>query len=409
MVSDKKASKTKSTQSKSTQTRAIRTKPSQTKPTASKATKAKAPKAKAPKAKAAEPKPAQTNRATAKAARPKPAQTKPTTAEVTKAKSAAAKALKAKPPTAAQVAAAKATQAKPSAAKVIQAKPTAAKPTAGKAIQAKPIAGKLSSVAKAKATKAKPARAKAANGSRTPVGHVARPLPDVRAIGERLRAAIPKPESELAFDTPFGLLTATILAAQSTDKVVNQVMPTLLARYPSAHELALSEQADVEQLIVRTGFFRNKAKAIRAMAQKLVADHGGQVPRSIEQMIELPGVARKTANVVLGTAFGISAGFIVDTHVARVSLRLGLSEQTDPVRIEQDLCSLFWQTEWIDMAHRLTLHGRYTCLAKAPQCGECPLNELCASRVRPAEQAWQARAEAEHLRTDAGLRASRGY
>lgn len=289
----------------------------------------------------------------------------------------------------------------------------ATKPNAAKTKQAKPKQVKNATAQKANAKNSKSAKAKKPTkvkaNSAARKASSKRAVPDVQGIGERLRAAIPKPESELAFDSPFALLTATMLAAQSTDKIVNQVMPTLLARYPTARELAASDQAEVEQLILRTGFFRNKAKAIRGMAQKLVSDHEGQVPRTMEQLLELPGVARKTANVVLGTAFGIAEGFIVDTHVARVSQRLGLSGQTDPVRIEQDLCRLFDRSEWIDMAHRFTLHGRYTCLAKAPQCSACPLNELCPSRVSAPEQAWTARAEAENVRAHAGLRASRGY
>ncbi|MDB4990900.1 MAG: endonuclease [Myxococcaceae bacterium] len=233
--------------------------------------------------------------------------------------------------------------------------------------------------------------------------------PDPTLLAERLRLAIRKPECELSFNTPFELLTATILAAQSTDKMVNQVMPELLAHYPTAEALAQASQEDVERLVQRTGFFRNKAKAIRGMAQHLVAEHGGRVPRTIEQMVELPGVARKTANVVLGTAYGISSGFVVDTHVMRVAQRLGLSRQTDPVRIEHDLCALFPASAWVALGHRMVLHGRYTCLAKRPQCEDCPVNELCPSRQADVVDSWQERAEREDVRTSAGLLASRGH
>lgn len=226
-------------------------------------------------------------------------------------------------------------------------------------------------------------------------------------IAERLAAIAP--QLELAHRNPFELLIATMLAAQSTDRTVNQVMPNLLARFPDAHALAASEQSEVEQLVLRTGFFRNKAKAIRGAAQALVNAHDGEVPRTMEQLVALPGVARKTANVVLGTAYGISAGFIVDTHVMRVAQRLALTRQTDPVRIEEDLCAAFPREQWVDLAHRFTLHGRYTCLAKEPQCEVCPLNELCPSRLDEPVQPWPQRAHEEAARTHAGVQASRGY
>jgi endonuclease-3 len=232
--------------------------------------------------------------------------------------------------------------------------------------------------------------------------------PDLDALRARLTLAVETPACELAFKTPFELLTATILAAQSTDKTVNQVMPTLLLRFPGARELAASDQEEVETLVKRTGFFRNKAKAIRGMAQKLVAEHDGEVPRTIEQMVALPGVARKTANVVLGTAYGIGSGFVVDTHVTRVAQRLALSSQSDPVRIEQDLCRLFAQSEWVDMGHRLILHGRYTCLAQRPMCDQCPLNELCPSRQAEPVGSWEQRATNENVRVNAGVWVSRG-
>ncbi|MDB4991370.1 MAG: endonuclease [Myxococcaceae bacterium] len=273
-------------------------------------------------------------------------------------------------------------------------------------------AAKPRSKAVAAKAKTQPSAAQVAVKAKTKAKAKASKLPkpaDPKSIVERLLLAIRKPECELSFKTPFELLTATILAAQSTDKTVNQVMPVLLARYPTAEALAQSSQEDVEALVKRTGFFRNKAKAIRGMAQHLVAEHGGQVPRTIEEMVELPGVARKTANVVLGTAYGISSGFVVDTHVTRVAQRLALSRHTDPVRIEQDLCAIFPATEWVDTGHRLILHGRYTCLAKRPQCEDCPINELCPSRQALVVDSWQKRAEREDVRTNAGLLASRGH
>jgi endonuclease-3 len=201
-------------------------------------------------------------------------------------------------------------------------------------------------------------------------------------------------------------LVATILSAQSTDKTVNGVMPELLARYPTARALADAGQEEVEAIIKRTGFFRNKAKAIRGAAARMAEQHRGEVPRTLEQLVELPGVARKTANVVLGTAFRVASGVVVDTHVTRVAQRLGLTSESDPVHIEQDLCALFPQSSWIDLGHRFVLHGRYTCLARAPLCSECPLNELCPSRRVGADDAWEQRAQGEASRVAAGFSAS---
>ena len=235
--------------------------------------------------------------------------------------------------------------------------------------------------------------------------------PRVRAADERsidvvarLERAIPEPRCELAFENAFQLLIATILSAQSTDKAVNAVTPALFARYPTAGALAASDVDEVETLIKRTGFFRAKTKSIRETSQMLVDQFDGDVPRTLEQLVKLKGVARKTANVVLGTAYGIASGFVVDTHIARVSARLALTKQTDPVKIEHDLCARFPREQWVDMSHRVLLHGRYTCLAKAPMCEVCPLNELCPSKLSEAEGKWQARADAEAKRVDAGMR-----
>jgi endonuclease-3 len=232
---------------------------------------------------------------------------------------------------------------------------------------------------------------------------------DPQVLMERFARCIEDPQVELRHDSPFELLIATILAAQSTDRTVNQVLPTLLARYPDATALAAAEQEDVEKLVLRTGFFRNKAKAIRTTSQALVERHGGEVPSTMEELVALPGVARKTANVVLGSGFQIGAGFITDTHVMRVSQRLALTRHTDPVKIEQDLCKTFPQTAWIDLAHRFTLHGRYTCLAREPLCADCGLNELCPSWQSPPADAWTERAERGSERARAGVRLSRGH
>jgi len=227
-------------------------------------------------------------------------------------------------------------------------------------------------------------------------------------VAERLARAIPEATCELRFSSAFELLVATILSAQSTDKMVNAVMPELLRRFPDAAALAAAEQEEVEALVKRTGFFRNKAKSIRGAAQQLVAQHGGEVPKTLEQLIELPGVARKTANVVLGTAYRIASGVVVDTHVTRVAQRLGLSRHEDAPRIEQDLAATFAPESWIDVGHRLVLHGRYTCLARTPLCTSCPLNELCPSRQSAPEDSWEQRAQEEAGRVARGFTASAG-
>jgi endonuclease-3 len=221
---------------------------------------------------------------------------------------------------------------------------------------------------------AKKAVAKKGRGRRPPSPQK---LAHARDVERLLVEMIPHPKCELDFRTPFELLIATILSAQTTDKGVNKVTPVLFARYPDARALARAPQEAVEQIIKSTGFFRAKAKNIRATAQALVDRHGGDVPRTMEELIELPGVARKTANVVLGTAYGIPSGITVDTHATRVSKRLALTKHDDPVKIEQDLMALFPQPTWPDLGHRLVLHGRYTCLARAPRCLECKLVPVC--------------------------------
>lgn len=262
---------------------------------------------------------------------------------------------------------------------------------------AKAASAKAASGAKAASSAKTASSAKAASSA-----GAAKPA----ALMERLERAVPEATCELAFTSAFELLIATILSAQSTDKMVNSVMPTLLARYPTPHALAAADQDEVELLVKRTGFFRNKAKAIRGAAQQLVEHHGGEVPRTLEELVALPGVARKTANVVLGTAFGIPSGIVVDTHVTRVSERLGLTTSKDPVRIEQELCAKFPRDSWVELAHRLVLHGRYTCLARTPLCSQCPLNELCPSRQAEPTGSWQARAVSEAERVARGFAAS---
>ncbi len=217
---------------------------------------------------------------------------------------------------------------------------------------------------------------------------------------ERLAAAQPSPVCELDFRSPFELLVATILSAQSTDRMVNKVTPTLFARWPTPAALAGASQEDVEAVVQPTGFFRQKAKNIRETARLLVERHAGEVPPTVEALVGLPGVARKTANVVLGTAFRITSGVTVDTHVGRVSRRLGLTREEDPVKVEQALCALLPQPAWIDGGHRLVLHGRYLCTARKPDCARCPVNELCPSAETDAEGSWEARAAAERRLVD---------
>jgi endonuclease-3 len=198
-----------------------------------------------------------------------------------------------------------------------------------------------------------------------------------------LRQTYPDAHCELHHDGPFQLLVATILSAQCTDVRVNMVTPALFQKYPDAQSLAAAQQADVEDLIRSTGFFRSKAKNLIATAQALVAHHDGEVPRDLEALTHLPGVGRKTANVVLGNAYGIEAGIVVDTHVGRLSQRLGLTKQKDPVKIEKDLIKVIPQDTWTLWSHLLIWHGRRRCMARNPDCPHCELRPLCPSASRP--------------------------
>ncbi len=200
-----------------------------------------------------------------------------------------------------------------------------------------------------------------------------------RTIQERLVAEYPDAHCELDYRSPLQLLVATILSAQCTDKRVNMVTPALFKGFPTAKALAEASNAEIEELIKSTGFFRSKAKSIIGMARALVERHGGKVPTTMEELVVLPGVGRKTANVVLGNAFGINVGIVVDTHVARLSERLGLTRETDPVKIEQALIPLFSQESWTQLSHLLIWHGRRTCVARTPRCSECMLSDICPS------------------------------
>lgn len=184
-------------------------------------------------------------------------------------------------------------------------------------------------------------------------------------------------ECALIHDSPFQLLIATILSAQCTDERVNIVTRQLFAKYPTAADLAALPQPKLEKEIQSTGFFRNKAKNIKACCQALVDQYDGQVPRDLDALVELAGVGRKTANVVMGTAFGEPTGVVVDTHVGRITRRLGLTEQIDPVKVERDLMRQLPAKEWINFSHRLIHHGRRVCKARKPLCEQCSLNHLC--------------------------------
>ena len=196
---------------------------------------------------------------------------------------------------------------------------------------------------------------------------------------DRLLARYPDAHCALDFRDAFELLCATILSAQCTDKRVNMVTPSLFARYSNANALAAARPEDVEEIIKSTGFFRSKAKSLVGMASALVERHGGEVPADMDALVLLPGVGRKTANVILGNAFGRNDGIVVDTHVTRLGNRLGLTTETDAVKIEQALLPLFPQECWTILSHLLIDHGRQVCDARKPQCGECVLADVCPS------------------------------
>jgi len=198
-------------------------------------------------------------------------------------------------------------------------------------------------------------------------------------VFSRLKRAHPDAHCELDHETPLQLLMATILSAQCTDKRVNMVTPLLFRTFPTAAALADAPQDQLEEMIKSTGFFRNKAKSLIGLGKALVERHNGEVPDSMEALVKLPGVGRKTANVILGNAFRKNEGVVVDTHVGRLSVRLGLTRQTDPVKIEEELMPLFPREDWAMLAHVLIFHGRRVCFAKSPQCETCTLNEICPS------------------------------
>ncbi len=234
--------------------------------------------------------------------------------------------------------------------------------------------------------KKRPARASSAAQAKK-VGKPARQKPAASAAADlkaqaarvvrRLKADYPEATCALENETPFELLVATILSAQCTDERVNMVTPELFRRWPTARKMADAPIRELEKVIQSTGFFRNKAKNIKAASRDIAEKHGGEVPRDMDQMVALAGVGRKTANVVLGTAFGMATGVVVDTHVTRLSRRLGLTMHTDATKIEQDLMAIVPKSEWVDFAHRLIHHGRQICTARKPKCPLCSMKTFC--------------------------------
>lgn len=188
------------------------------------------------------------------------------------------------------------------------------------------------------------------------------------------------------------MLVATILSAQCTDKRVNLVTPGLFRKYPTIRDFAAANQAELAADIRSTGFFNNKAKSVAGAARKILSDFGGEIPREIDALLTVPGAARKTANVVLGTAFGIASGVVVDTHVQRISQRLGFTKHSDPKRIEGDLMKAIPKDRWISFSHQIILHGRALCIARKPKCVECPLDSLCRARDKTTRAGGKKRA-----------------
>jgi len=206
----------------------------------------------------------------------------------------------------------------------------------------------------------------------------------VKNILTRLDEMYPKPTVPLRHRDAWELLVATILSAQCTDKRVNEVTPGLFKKYPTMTDLANANQAELAQDIRSTGFFNNKSKSLIGAARKILTDFGGQVPNTMDQLLAVPGAARKTANVVLGAAFKVTAGVVVDTHVQRLSRRLDLTRHTDPVKIEQDLMKIIPREKWIEFPLQLIYHGRALCVARKPRCAECKLNPLCYAKDKTA-------------------------
>lgn len=199
-------------------------------------------------------------------------------------------------------------------------------------------------------------------------------------VYSRLKRRYPEPEPALDWANAWELLVATVLAAQCTDDRVNQVTPTFFRRWPDIASLAKAETGEIEEVIRSTGFFRNKAKNLKAAAQRIMTHYNGEVPQTMKELVTLGGVARKTANIVLSNAFGVHEGIAVDTHVKRLTFRMGLTKHTDPVKIERDLMPLYPQEHWGEINHFLVYFGREVCKARKPLCGECELNDICPQK-----------------------------
>lgn len=203
------------------------------------------------------------------------------------------------------------------------------------------------------------------------------PAAQAKLVVRALKRLYPEPQCALVHRNPYELIAATILSAQCTDVRVNMVTPELFRRYPKVQDLAAARIVDVEEIIRTTGFFRSKAKNLVAMASKVVEEHQGEIPQDLDALTELGGVGRKTANVVLGVAFGIASGVVVDTHVKRLSYRLGLTKSKDPVVIERELVAIVPRKEWVNLSHRLIDHGRRVCNALRPRCEDCSMAKIC--------------------------------
>lgn len=202
-------------------------------------------------------------------------------------------------------------------------------------------------------------------------------------ILRRLLALYPDAHCELDYRNPYELAVATILSAQCTDKRVNMVTPELFRRWPDAEALSVAPREEIEQVIQSTGFYRNKAKSLSGFATQVVEHHGGEVPAEMDALVALPGIGRKTANVVLGNAYGINEGIVVDTHVQRLARRFGLTKESDPVKVERALIPLFPREQWTMLSHLMIWHGRRTCDARKPKCGDCALADICPSADLP--------------------------
>jgi endonuclease-3 len=254
-----------------------------------------------------------------------------------------------------------------------------------------PTAKKIAAPKKGASTAPTSKKTKKVGAAKSPSPFKSRKLPNgqecvlgtdprrVLAILNGLAAAYPDATCELKHESPFQLLISTILSAQTTDVRVNQVTATLYKKYPQPEMFAYADPHELEQELRPTGFFRNKTKSVMGASKAIVEQFGGQVPRTMDEILTLPGVARKTANVVLGTAYGIASGVVVDTHVMRLSRRLDLSRHTEPPKIEQDLIAAIPQNKWIQFSHQLIWHGRRVCIARKPRCVDCNLEKICYS------------------------------